>query len=372
MSPVPPDAPRIRAIGTAVPESSVPQDAVLAIMARAHRLDAAGERRLRALYRKSRIARRQIAISDERGPLGLLSGHLEDPDGVPAAGTGARMEVFRERAAPLVERACRDAFAQPGAPDPSAIDHVLVASCTGFVAPGLDVVLTKALGLRPDVSRTLIGFQGCQAGLTALRLAETACRADPSASVLLACVELCTLHFQADATDDNLLANSLFGDGAAAAIVSGAQVARTGAPSLAVTRTATWLSPDSLGEMTWRVGDRGFELHLSSYLPRLLGMDVRPFLVGRLGLEPGEISTSFWAIHPGGAAILEALERSLELPERALDASRSVLQRHGNMSSPTIWFVLRELMDEGVAGRGLALAFGPGLTIEAARLVASP
>ena len=153
-------APRIRAIGTAVPPRAVSQDDVLALMARAHGLDAAGERRLGALYRKSRIVSRQVAIGDARGPLGLLSGHLDDPHGVPAAGTGARMEIFRERAAPLVERACRDAFAQPGAPDPAAIDHVLVASCTGFVAPGLDVVLTRALGLRPDVGRTLIGFQG--------------------------------------------------------------------------------------------------------------------------------------------------------------------------------------------------------------------
>ena len=190
--------------------------------------------------------------------------------------------------------------------------------------------------------------------------------------MLLACVELCTLHFQADGTDDNLLANSLFGDGAAAAIVSGAQVHGPDAPSLAVTRTATWLHADSLDEMTWRVGDHGFELHLSSYLPRLLGTDVRPFLVERMCLERAEIASSFWAIHPGGAAILEALERSLELPERALDASRAILQRHGNMSSPTVWFVLRELMDKGVTGPGLALAFGPGLTIEAARLVASP
>jgi predicted naringenin-chalcone synthase len=360
---------RILATGTAVPERQVTQDAALALFSSALPLDDAGRRKLRALYRGTRIGARATTCAGEADhPLSRLdAGRPADPATSPS--TAARMRVYAKEAPPLAERACRGALASPGAPPPEAITHVIVASCTGFLAPGLDVLLVRALGLREDVGRTLVGFQGCQAGLTALRLADAIGRADEGSVTLVACVELCTLHVQETVTDDDVLAAALFGDGASAAIVGGPAVPSRGR-FLEITRCATRLSSDSLDHMTWSVEDHGFGLRLSSYVPRVLGADARPFLAETLGVEAAEIASLAWAVHPGGAAILDALERSLELPADALAISRDVLRRHGNMSSPTIWFVLDEMLRSGVSGDGVALAFGPGLTMEAARWTA--
>ncbi len=357
--------PRIRGIGLAVPPYVHTQKEMLAFMCEAHGLDPKQARYLRVLYDRSRIDTRHSCIpTDTWRNFEFFPRSGQGP----APSTARRMERFREIAPQLGIEACRNLFAAPGMPDPSRIDHLFAVSCTGFFAPGMDVLVARALGLRPDVGRTLIGFQGCQGGLTALRLANEICRARPGAHVLVVCSELCTLHFQLDATEENLLANALFADGAAAVLIGGAESGERSGPEIRIEGHSTFLRPDSEDDMVWTVGDTGFLLRLSQMIPRVLANEVPPVLERAFGLSREELrEIPIWAVHPGGAAILEGVERGLELPEGRLDRSRAVLRRYGNMSSPTIFFILRDVLEGASPGPGIALAFGPGLTVEATR-----
>ena len=368
-------APSIVGIGCAVPRYVLRQEAIAGRMIAAHGFSGHDARRLAELYRLTRIDERHSVIADFGGDAlgsGIFPGGGGPADA--AASTARRMEVFAREALPLAVSAARPLLSGGDAAMPAGdIDHLLVVSCTGATAPGLDGLLVDALGLRDDVGRTLISFQGCHAGLAARRVAAALATARPASAVLVVCVELSTLHFQLDRSDENRVANALFADGAAAALVAGAErVARMAAgtltPRFEIGDMRTVLRSRDRDAMVWTIGDTGFRLHLSSLLPRLIAADVRPAIAPLLAGRTPE-SAGFWAVHPGGSAILQAVERALELPASALAASRDVLRRFGNMSSPTIFFVLRDLLTETPAGAdGIALAFGPGLTIEAARL----
>lgn len=365
--------PSIRAIGLAVPDHCLAQDDLCDFMVALHGLDRRRARMLRTLYRRSGIDARHVCLGDLSRPTAPFGFSRRAPRDGRDATTARRMEVYRREAPRLAAAAARRALGRDGGVAPDAVDHLFVATCTGFFAPSVDVTLAESLGLRADVGRTLVGFQGCQAGLTALRLAEQACRARPGATVLVVCVELCSLHFQLEGTDDDLLANALFADGAAAVVVAGGAVPRTGR-ALAIERCATWLLVDAAPEMTWNVGDHGFRMHLGRRLPRIVGRDARAFVrehvLDAARRAPADCD---WAVHPGGVAVLDAVEESFELAPEALRHSREVLARHGNMSSPTIHFVLDRILDSSTDGRPVvALAFGPGLTIEAASLRVLP
>jgi predicted naringenin-chalcone synthase len=333
-----------------------------------HGLEGSARRRLGVLYRRSGIEHRYSCLErdfrDEMEDALFVPCHRSEPPG-----TAARMRVYAREAPALAERAARNLLSRPGSPPPPTIDHLLVVSCTGFSAPGVDVQLARSLGLRADVGRAVIGFHGCQGGLSALRLADLICRARPRSRVLIVCVELCTLHFQHEPTEENLLANALFADGAAAVLVTGRPEGE--GPCLQVVAAASALHTGAGEEMRWEIGDHGFHLHLSALLPRVLGYGMRDLVVGALGLDPAEIhARASWAVHPGGVAILDAIAAAFELPPDALRVSRQVLRAYGNMSSATIYFVLARLMEELEPGfeDGFALAFGPGLSVEAARL----
>ena len=391
----------ILSIGTAVPENAYRQTELAEFMKQAHGADARLERRLDVLYRQSAIHTRHSCLADYgRSPADFTfypPGWKREA-GVP--GTSQRMAIFRRAALPLARRAVAKALAKLGGLDARLVTHLVVATCTGFYAPGLDVELVADLGLDRDVSRIQVGFQGCHAGLTSLRLADALCRADREALVLVVCIELCTLHLQIEASDDNLLANSLFGDGAAALFVAGAKAApalaagaseeggagRVGAlGTLEVVAAGSWLEPGTQREMAWELGDTGFQMRLSALVPRILGLNTGQFLATALALRPEQVrDLDFWAVHPGGPAILDQVERSLGLGPECLESSRAVLRDYGNMSSPTVFFVLARAWDELAAAaganggrgaesaprRGVALAFGPGLTLEAVLLEA--
>ncbi len=376
----------IWAIGTAVPGTRVPQDELVEFMKRAHRAarapgdpGGAGEhlaRRLDVLYRRSGIRARHSCLADYgRSPEAFTFYPRHWRGAMPS--TARRMEVYREAALPLARAATTVALGRVPGFDPALITHLIVTSCTGFYSPGLDVELALDLGLSPNVVRTLVGFQGCHAGVSSLRLADAISCADPQSIVLVVCIELCTLHFQIEPSADNLLANSLFADGAAAALVGAAPgvaggidgpAARpAGQPCLAIERGGSWLAAGTREEMVWTIGNRGFQMGLSALVPRLLGHNVAGFLEQALAMAPREITgLDFWAIHPGGPAILDQVERALDIDPALLAPSRAVLRDCGNMSSPTILFVLERIWTgAGSPGRGLALAFGPGLTLEA-------
>jgi len=244
-------------------------------------------------------------------------------------------------------------------PELDGITHLVVASCTGFTAPGLDQVLARRLGLSRTVERVVIGFMGCYAGVTALRTAAHLVRSDPAARVLVVAVELCTLHLQPTQDLERLLAMAQFADGAAAAIVT------ADGAGLALGAGLSMTLEDSQDLITWTIGDTGFAMELSGQVPaRLADALSDPSVRQQLAGDGNGIDA--WAVHPGGRSIVDAVERALALDPSQLHASREVLRTCGNMSSATVMFVLQRLMQDQ-PGSGIALAFGPGLAMEGLR-----
>jgi predicted naringenin-chalcone synthase len=248
----------------------------------------------------------------------------------------------------------------------SDVTHVITVSCTGFVNPGPDYHIVTELGLPPNVQRYNLGFMGCYAALPALRMAQQFCMARPDAVVLVICIELCSLHMQMKSTPDSILGNALFADGAAGALVSAMPPSRE-RPILALDCFSSALVEEGVADMAWEIGDNGFNLVLSSYVPEVIALNVDRIVDELLAVHGLETSSvPLWAVHPGGKAILDKVEKALGLEPWQLQPSRDVLRDCGNMSSVTILFVLdRMLIRHGLEPATVAaLAFGPGLTVE--------
>lgn len=352
----------IRAIGTAVPETTLDQPAVRDLFTGQPDLGRLGRRLVPAAFDVSAVDHRHTVLDelDTARPGGAFR---DDAGLLCSPSTGERNDRYRELAPDLFVRAARDAVERAGV-DPLAITHVVTVSCTGFTQPGPDLDVVRELGLRPSVFRQHVGFMGCCAAFPALRIAAAFSAADPAATVLVVCAELCTLHVRASDDPDQIVANSVFGDGAAAAVVA------DGGPGLRLDAFTTAVVPDSGREMAWNIGDEGFEMVLSGAVPKLVGSAVAEAVAPLLSGPATTVPT--WAVHPGGRAILDRTQDALGLPDEALAASRAVLRDHGNMSSATVLFVLRQALDDGLVDGSdvVALAFGPGLTVEAARLTA--
>jgi predicted naringenin-chalcone synthase len=287
------------------------------------------------------------------------------PDGSPS--TGARMARF-ETAAPRLAMKAIDALAL--ADERERITHLVVASCTGFVAPGLDQMIVSAAGLDPGVERTSVGFMGCYAAVSALRVAHHIVRSEPEARVLVVNLELCTLHFQPSERLQETLSMMLFGDGCSAALVTAEE---RGAALLDFRAATIGGTADAI---TWRIGDTGFDMHLSGEVPGRIAkaMAAERERNDEGGLLRGRRPEDFalWAVHAGGRTILDAVETGLQLGPAALDWSRGVLRDFGNMSSATLMFVLQRMLGARAAGDetgqdGFAVAFGPGLAAESFR-----
>ncbi|MEO6915140.1 MAG: type III polyketide synthase, partial [Chitinophagaceae bacterium] len=241
------------------------------------------------------------------------------------------------------------------------ITHLITVSCTGMSAPGLDLQVLELMDLPKNIFRTSVNFMGCYAAIHALKMADAFCSADPDAKVMIVCTELCTLHFQKEATSDNIASSLLFGDGSAAVLVTGDTHAAQG---MRLHNFYSEVVPRGKKDMAWELSSSGFLMTLSGYIPELIEEDFDS-LVTR-ALEKKQIAReeiANWCIHPGGRRILDSIRKSLSLPENALDAGYKILQQYGNMSSPTILFVLKELMNEK-KGKTFGAAFGPGLTME--------
>ena len=364
---------QIRGIGIALPEQSIEQ-AEAAELAKAFSgvsAEAAGA--LPALYQRTRIRRRGSVLLD--GPQRADGGSRQSffpPPIVPqdrGPTTGERMRRYRQEAAPLAIRAMRAALEQAGV-SPERLEHLVTVSCTGFRAPGVDVALMQQLGLRPQISRTHLGFMGCHAALNGLRVASALAAGSPDGVVGVCAVELCSLHYQYGPDPERWVANALFADGAAAVIAASAPAASTVAPAAAawsLAASGSCVFPDSADAISWDIGDHGFEMRLSTRVPTLLAEHLRPWLAAWLARSRLTIDTvASWAVHPGGPRILSAVREALGLPADALATSASVLERCGNMSSPTLLFILDRLRQDRAPRPCVALAFGPGLTAEAA------
>ncbi len=241
--------------------------------------------------------------------------------------------------------------------DAARITHVIVTTCTGFSAPGLDLELIERCGLPPTVERTVIGFMGCYAAINALKLSRHIVRSDPKARVLILSLELCTLHLQETDDIEQVLSFLVFGDGCAAALVT------ADPEGLALDRFHAVLVPETTGLITWHIRELGFDMFLSGQVPGAIGHGLRVAADEILGgQKPNAID--LWAVHPGGRSVLDAVETALSLGSTALSDSRAVLEQYGNMSSATIMFVLKRLLTSKSKGSGCAMAFGPGLTAE--------
>lgn len=277
-------------------------------------------------------------------------------------GTAARMERFEAQALRLCEQAIA-VLAE--SEEVTRATHLVMVSCTGFVAPGVDQMLIHRLGLDPSIERTSVGFMGCSAAVNALRLARHIVRSDPSARVLMVNLELCSLHLQQNGDLEKLLSGLLFGDGCAASIIS------SDPRGIALIDFRAVTLPDTAGLIRWKIGDQGFEMHLSGEVPHRLhqALDSERLRNDGDGILRGGAASDYrlWAVHPGGRTILDAVERGLDLADGALARSRSVLRDFGNMSSATVMFVLGRMMAAGDEGRGVGLAFGPGLVAETFR-----
>ena len=239
------------------------------------------------------------------------------------------------------------------------ITHLIVTSCTGFCAPGIDLQLLHRCGLELSVERTVIGFMGCNAAINALKLARHIVRSDPTAKVLVLSLELCTLHLQETDNIDRLLTFLLFGDGCSAALVSAE-------PSgLALDRFHVEVVQKGAEQITWNIRDCGFDMVLSGQVPGTIGEALRCSATRILSDLPTD-AIEMWAVHPGGRTIIDAVGGAFDLAPSALSVSRAVLRDYGNMSSPTVMFVLEALMREHqpAGACGCAMAFGPGLTAE--------
>lgn len=361
----------LHAIQTAVPPTSYPQELALDFM---KGLPLYGDKErafLDRIYQGTMIDRRHSVIEDYGKPVEQYQFFAADESLLPEPTVSARNDLFVTWANRLSAEAVSGLLTALPELDRSTITHLITVSCTGFSAPGFDYHLVTTLGLSDRIHRYHIGFMGCYAGFPAMKLAHTICSADPSARVLIADVELCTLHFQFKPEQDTMVANALFADGAAAALVS-AEPPVTGRTALRLDRFFSRILAESDSAMTWRLGDIAFDMRLSAYVPRLIKRDIAAIVRDTMAEEPttGDATgdTAWWAIHPGGRAILDRVATALDLQPNALEDSFAVLRDYGNMSSATIFFVLKRMLERQAEGSVFAVAFGPGLTIESARM----
>ena len=348
----------LNAVATAVPDNDI-HAAYLSVVAQ--RLPQREARLFRRMASRAGISHRYSFFhpAEATGAAADRDGFFRHGD---YPGTAARMARYERDAPTLAVKAIAGLDL-----DPQSVTHLVAASCTGFMAPGLDQRIVELAGLKPGVERTVVGFMGCYAAVNALRTAHHIVRSEPDARVLVVNLELCSLHFQETQDLERNLSSMLFGDGAAAALVT----AEAKGAALHDFRSAAL--PDSGDLITWRVGDQGFDMHLSGEVPRRIETAMRAEAVrnddeGILhGTRPEDYD--LWAVHAGGRTILDAVESGFELAKDALAVSRGVLNDFGNMSSATLMFVLRRILaGEGGAGsRGMAIAFGPGLAAESFR-----
>ena len=342
----------LNAVGSAVPGHDIHKAFIG--WARA-RVDARSERVFDRMASRSGIAHRWSVLAPTAS-----GGSPVDDSGFYAAephpGTAARMTLYAEHAPALAIHAI-EALRQKVAVE--GITHLVVASCTGFVAPGIDQIIARRLGLSPSVERLLIGFMGCYAAVVALRSARHIVRSEPNARVVVVTVELSTLHLQPANDIEALLAMLQFGDGAAAALVTG------DAHGFALDAPFAASLPDSEALIRWDVTDAGFAMHLSGEVPGRIASALSDAAFRTIvsdGRLPAAVDA--WAVHAGGRSILDAVEHALHLKPDALAASRQVLAENGNMSSATLMFVFERLLAGPPVEHGVALAFGPGLAAE--------
>ncbi|MFO7656039.1 MAG: type III polyketide synthase [Bacteroidales bacterium] len=359
----------IISIGTAVPQYSAKQSTILEFMKTAYNDDTAS-RKLNILFHNSGIQTRYSVLPDF-GNNQTVNSFFNIYQRVPDV--TQRSILFKENAASLAITAMKVAFQKLNTSIADfKITHLITVTCTGIYAPGLGAALIEQLDLPDDIFHTAINFMGCNAAFPALNLADMITKTDENAKVLIVCVELCTLHFQAVNNNDNLLANTIFGDGSAAVVVVSDRAAKQNHQSgLSMGGFYSLLLNKGKDLMGWNITPVNFEMVLDTAIPEFIGNEVNEIVIKageKFKTDPAFIDK--WAIHPGGKKILDSIKKQMQLSDSDMQYSYKVLSEYGNMSSPTILFVLNEIMqaDHADGETIFSIGFGPGLSIETALL----
>lgn len=352
---------KIISIGTAVPAYKHEQSAILDFMQRVYALDENDKRKLKYLYRQGGINTRYSVIPDYSLPAAEWAFYSPTENLEPFPKLEKRMQWYQQHAAPLSLAAINKCIEKY---EEHTITHLITVSCTGMSAPGLDLELLELLNLPATTFRTSVNFMGCYAAIHALKIADAFCKSDKKANVLIICTELCTLHFQKEHTVDNMTSSMLFADGAAAVLVSGNEEQE----GLTIDNFYSMVSLKGKKDMAWELSSKGFLMTLSSYVAEMIEEDFDVLVQEALAsanLNKNDITQ--WCIHPGGKRILEAVHKSLGFTNGQLQPCYDVLKDYGNMSSPTVLFVLERIMttlNKKQKNTIFGAAFGPGLTME--------
>ncbi len=355
----------ITSIGTAVPANRFSQSTLGDFMVKAMQLDYVNSRKLKTIFRSSGISYRH-SVLDDYGKISDFTFYSTAKDFEPFPSTEKRVSEYRKHALTLSKQAVQDCISKRSDFNLSSVTHLVTVSCTGMYAPGLDIDLVKALGLRLDVQRTAINFMGCYAAFNAIKVGDAFCHANGNACVLIVCTEMCSLHFQKKNTDDNLLANALFADGAAALLLESNPAKGWNLSPVAFHNALSFTVEQ---HMAWNIGNFGFEMKLSSYVPDVIQGGIHTLTTEMLEKIDKKISDiNHFSIHPGGKKILEVIEKELGITKEQNQYAYEILNDYGNMSSPTVLFVLnkvfKNLTTPDEDSNVLSFAFGPGLTLE--------
>ena len=323
------------------------------------------KRTLRFLYHKSAIENRYSVIPDYSLGANDWEFYPATENLEPFPGIDLRMKWYAKEACPLSVNAIEKCIAAKI--NKEEITHLITVSCTGMSAPGLDLEIMEAMDLPPTIFRTSVNFMGCYAAIHAMKLADAFCKSDSNAKVLIVCTELCTLHFQKENSIDNIASSLLFGDGSAAILIVNDKHDLQG---VTMKNFYSEVALKGKKEMSWEISKSGFLMTLSGYVPDLIEEDFAGLLKNALqNAGKNESDISHWCIHPGGKRILDVIEKSTTISDNDMKYSLNVLRKYGNMSSPTILFVLEEILDslENTTFDKVNIfgaAFGPGLTME--------
>jgi alpha-pyrone synthase len=321
--------------------------------------DRNSERQLSMLFKNSSISNRYSIFEN------LLDSEIGEFsfEKISRLSTTERNDLYRQYAPKLFFDASRELIEEIDNFEVKKITHLITVSCTGCYSPGPGEELMKSLNLENNVERLHVGYMGCYAGLAAIRIANSISRAEKNAVILIVCVELSSLHWRDDTSDDNKLSLSLFSDGASAAIVSQNRFAK----SFLIKNVSSELIPDTEKEMAWHMGERGFEMTLSRDVPHLLEMNIMESVLNFISpINMTLENIDYWAVHPGGSKILKLLEDKFMIQDK-IKSSWNILDQFGNMSSSTIMYVLEDILRKAQSNsKVISLAFGPGLTVEKA------
>lgn len=355
----------ITAIGIANPAYKRPQLETAEFIITRFNLNPVERRLLKSIYRATGIEERYSVLSDYCKSVEQFEFFPNDPE-APFPPTSARMKVYKENALPLALAAINDCLSQLEGFNKKNITHVITVSCTGMYAPGIDIEIVKELNLESTTKRTAINFMGCYGAFNAIKIADAICKADPKAIVLIVSIEICSIHFQKMMNIGNMLSNAIFADGSGAIIV---QTETKQQKYLSLEAFHCDLLPHTSDQMTWCISDNGFDIELSTYIPEMIKSGIAKFIDNFLKLAKRTLAdVDYYAIHPGGIKILQICEEKLNISKEQNKFAYHVLRNYGNMSSATILFLLKAILDDINKNDHqktiFSCAFGPGLTLE--------